>query len=116
MKRQIRKGSDDDPPQLGPPLTGKEMEHNVLGTRGVLQNGEHPGDGAAEVSSVEGHGYVNDGGVVRTLGQRRPRSPGASHAVPKCRRLAKRRQIPGRRHSLRKTKGGADGKNDEQRW
>lgn len=67
----------------------------------MLQNREHSGDRASEISGVEGHGYVNDGGVVGTLGQRRPHRPGAFHAVPKCRCLTKRREISGR-HSGRK--------------
>lgn len=43
---------------------GDEMEDDVLGARGVLEDGEDAGDGAAEVGGVQGHGDVDDGGIV----------------------------------------------------
>lgn len=80
---QVRECGGDDAAEVFPAVVrGDEMEDDVLGTRGVLENGEDACDRAPEVGGVQGHGDVDDGGVV---GVRGPRSPGASSSIPKCR-------------------------------
>lgn len=61
MEVEVREGSGNDTTQLWATALGSdEMEHNILGTRSVLENGKHAGDGASKIDGVECHGYVDD--------------------------------------------------------
>lgn len=96
VELEVRERSRDDAAEIGSATAvGDEVEDDVLGAGGVLEDGEHAGDGAAEVRRVERHRDVDYRRVVRVLllRRRRPRRPRTFPPVPKCRCLAKLRQI-----------------------
>ena len=57
---EVREGGSDAGEEFGSVVMGgEEVEGQVLRARGMLQNGEDRGHGAAEVVGVEGHGDVD---------------------------------------------------------
>jgi len=88
MEGQVRERRGYDIPELRASVRGgDEVEHDVLRTRRVLQNGEHAGNGAAEVGRVQRHCYMEDGLSVRAVA--------AFSTVAECRRFAERRKLAG---------------------
>lgn len=61
------RGCDDAAELVAAVSCGDEVEDDVLWTGCVLKDGEHAGDGAAEVGCVQRHRDVDDGRVVRSL-------------------------------------------------
>lgn len=69
VEGEVREGGQDGAAEISGVTAvsgggGEEVEDDVFRAGGVLEDGEDSGDGAAEVGGVEGHGYMDYGGVV----------------------------------------------------
>ncbi|KAJ8621197.1 hypothetical protein MRB53_029726 [Persea americana] len=95
---EVREGVEDGVAELGAAVGGEEVEDDVFRAGGVLEDGEDAGDGAAEVEGVEGHGDVDDGGVVGVAVERRPDDIGAAAAVTESRGFSEYRELGSCRH------------------
>lgn len=110
-EREVGEGGGDGAAEVGAAAGGgDEVEDDVLGAGGVLEDGEDAGDGSPEVGGVEGHRDV-DGVVgvgVGVVWARRPRGLGALSAVPERGGFSELREIGG-------DGGGGSGGDEEER-